>query len=333
MSSPDGDDVPAPSVLAETDEAFPSSSIVQKNTTPETTQTALPLPALPEEQPVANELVVAPPTLEGLQVTINKKPNMMHDRAFSVAFDELDLDALDTAESDRGNDKDASKKQRPGLTSKLSTSYLPSGKKGSLPYIPAAASKDNADRIRLGICAMDKKARSKPMAEILSRLNEDHFQVVFFGDAIILNSPIEEWPICNVVIAFFSKGYPLQKAKDYVKLRKPIILNDLDMQELLQDRRRVYDHLEASGIDVPRHVYLSRDGYVSTGTGDGNSIRDQEVQEFDDHIEVNGMTIHKPFVEKPVNAEDHNIAIYYPTSAGGGCKKVRIYVDSQNKHH
>jgi hypothetical protein len=326
MSSPDGDDVPAPAVLTEKDEALPSSStkdpIVKKKGTLETTQ---PLAVLPEEQPVINKHIVSPPTLEGSTVTI-AKPNKINDRAFSMDLNELDLDALDTAENDKAaNDKDPTKKQRTGVGSKSHMSYQPSGKKGPLPFIPAVASKDNADRIRLGICAMDKKARSKPMAEILSRLNEDHFQVVFFGDSIILNSPIEDWPICNVVIAFFSKGYPLQKAKDYVKLRQPITLNDLDMQELLQDRRRVYDHLEASGIDVPRHVYLSRDGYVSTGTGDGNSVRDQEVQEFDDHIEVNGITIHKPFVEKPVNAEDHNIAIYYPTSAGGGCKKVRPF--------
>jgi inositol-hexakisphosphate/diphosphoinositol-pentakisphosphate 1-kinase len=125
-----------------------------------------------------------------------------------------------------------------------------------------------------------------------------------------------------VLVAFFSKGYPLDKAKEYVKLRKPFILNDLGMQEMLKDRRKVYDLLEASGIDVPRHVYLSRDGYVSTGTGAGNGSNDTEVAEFDDHIEINGVSIHKPFVEKPVDAEDHNIAIYYPTSAGGGCKKL-----------
>lgn len=160
-----------------------------------------------------------------------------------------------------------------------------------------------SDRIRLGICAMDKKARSKPMAEILSRLGEDLFEVVFFGDEVILNEPVQDWPICDVLIAFFSKGYPLPKAKEYVALRRPLILNDLETQELMQDRRRVYDLLEASGIDVPRHVYLSRDGYVSTGTGDGNGSKDTEVKEFDDHIEVNGVSIHKPFVEKPVNAE------------------------------
>jgi hypothetical protein len=334
------DDVPASvEVLTETLSPDEDEDAVAAETT---SQTVSPLPVLPEEEPVVvainvnvKEKAFVAPALVSSQVTI-AKPNKVSDRAFSMDLNELDLDALDnTTESfdtkSQGSG-DVAKKHRAGhnatsnkSSTPTSTPVIVSNKKGPLPYIPAAASKDNTDRIRLGICAMDKKARSKPMAEILSRLNEDHFQVVFFGDNVILNAPIEEWPVCNVVIAFFSKGYPLQKAKDYVKLRKPIILNDLDMQELLQDRRRVYDHLEASGIDVPRHIYLSRDGYVSTGTGDGNSVRDQEVQEFDDHIEVNGITIHKPFVEKPVNAEDHNIAIYYPTSAGGGCKKVRLY--------
>ena len=144
-----------------------------------------------------------------------------------------------------------------------------------------------------------------PQAEILSRLDASLFYVVFFGDDMIVNRDVEDWPICDVLIAFYSKGYPLTKARSYVELRKPFILNDLGMQDLLKDRRRVYDLLEASGIDVPRHVYLSKDDYVSTGTGDGNGTRDREVQEFDDHIEVNGVVIHKPFVEKV----SHSISI------------------------
>ena len=159
------------------------------------------------------------------------------------------------------------------------------------------------------------------MGEILSRLDETLFECVFFGDDLIKNSPIGDWPVVDVLIAFYSSGYPLTKAEEYVKLRRPFVLNDLEMQWTLKDRRKVYDLLESSGIDVPRHVYMSRDGYVSTGTGDGNG-EGGDLIEHDDHIEVNGVVIHKPFVEKPVDADDHNIAIYYPTSAGGGCKKL-----------
>ncbi|KAL7555182.1 hypothetical protein ACHAWF_018982 [Thalassiosira exigua] len=172
-------------------------------------------------------------------------------------------------------------------------------------------------RIRLGVCAMDKKARSKPMQEILKRLDPATFEAVFFGDRVIAG------------------------AEEYVALRRPYLPNDLRMQRTLMDRRRVYDLLEESGIDVPRHVFMSRDGYVSTGTGDGpkkegtspkkrevyhggyGEYNDEpEIDEHDDHIEVNGVVIHKLFVEKPVDADDHNIAIYYPSSAGGGCKKL-----------
>lgn len=83
--------------------------------------------------------------------------------------------------------------------SKFSNIFIPAAKPDEDPDVPS-------DRIRLGICAMDKKARSKPMGEILSRLNAKHFRVVFFGDNMILNQPVEEWPEVDVLIAFFSNG-------------------------------------------------------------------------------------------------------------------------------
>ncbi len=261
--------------------------------------------------------------VEGCFVTIQtvnvlpNPPSSAADLAHRAADAEIEASKIqEKAEKSESSRKKSKKIERPVVPSAIDF-----GNRESFRMFQEEQKPDG--RIQIGICAMDKKARSKPMAEILSRLDEKLFRVVFFGDDLILNRPIEEWPSnIDVLIAFHSKGYPLQKAKDYVKLRRPFCLNDLDMQERLQDRRQVYDLLEASGIDVPRHVFLSQDGYKSTGSGDGNKKGETVVKEFDDHIEVNGVSIHKPFVEKPVDADDHNIAIYYPTSAGGGCKKL-----------
>ena len=54
------------------------------------------------------------------------------------------------------------------------------------------------------------------------------------------------------------------------------------------------------------------------------------MQEDDDHVVVNGVTFNKPFVEKPIDAEDHNIIIYYPTSAGGGSQRLFRKIGSRS---
>ncbi|XP_076053273.1 inositol hexakisphosphate and diphosphoinositol-pentakisphosphate kinase 2-like isoform X2 [Oratosquilla oratoria] len=272
----------------------------------------------------------------------------------------------------------------------------------------------------VGVCAMEKKAESKPMREILQRLKRRaSIDVIIFPEKTILEEPVEKWPLCDVLISFHSSGFPLHKAIQYVALRKPFVINDLEMQFDLQDRRSVYRILQKAGISLARFAVLERSNSSLTEktslntsraiescspstrcstsascnmknscntlhdytpsvtcsvssscisnkcttqskcTGSnkctssnrctikqdcsmGNtcttpniispnncsapqsctSLMSRDLKEYEDSIEVHGKVFKKPFVEKPVSAEDHNIYIYYPSSQGGGSQRL-----------
>ncbi|XP_057692368.1 inositol hexakisphosphate and diphosphoinositol-pentakisphosphate kinase 2-like isoform X8 [Corythoichthys intestinalis] len=177
-------------------------------------------------------------------------------------------------------------------------------------------------QIVVGICCMMKKSKSKPMTHILERLCKfDYIEVVIFPEDVILEEPVDKWPLCDCLISFHSKGFPLDKAVEYAKLRNPLLINDLNMQYFIQDRREVYRILQEEGIDLPRYAVLNRDP---------DNPEECNLVEGEDHVEVNGEVFPKPFVEKPVCAEDHNVYIYYPTSAGGGSQRLFRKIGSRS---
>jgi hypothetical protein len=150
------------------------------------------------------------------------------------------------------------------------------------------------------------------------------------------------------LISFFSDGFPLDKAIAYADLRKPVLVNDLRLQKVLWDRRAVLAILDAVKVPTPRRLEVDRDG--------GPDIEDAVVSDLKTRVKVDlragrdpsvecylktddidtlvvvktdkksgkqsTTTMKKPFVEKPVSGEDHNIHIYFPTSRGGGGRRL-----------
>uniref|UniRef100_A0A669PLJ0 Inositol hexakisphosphate and diphosphoinositol-pentakisphosphate kinase n=1 Tax=Phasianus colchicus TaxID=9054 RepID=A0A669PLJ0_PHACC len=178
-------------------------------------------------------------------------------------------------------------------------------------------------QIAVGICSMAKKSKSKPMKEILERLSMfKYITVVIFEEDVILNEPVENWPLCDCLISFHSKGFPLDKAVAYAKLRNPFIINDLNMQDSQQP---FYFNLQNYSKSL---IILFRENIITSVVCIVSS--ECNLIEGEDHVEVNGEVFQKPFVEKPVSAEDHNVYIYYPASAGGGSQRLFRKIGSRS---
>lgn len=114
------------------------------------------------------------------------------------------------------------------------------------------------------------------------------------------------------------------------------------MQQILWDRRLCLLLLDKINVRTPSRVEVSRDGGPKMLTPSlAKHIRDisgisldplpegglpapqkVELLEDGDILDVDGRQLRKPFVEKPISGEDHNIIIYFDKASGGGARKL-----------
>lgn len=240
-------------------------------------------------------------------------------------------------------DRERSRAKRRFSGSTGQSSHSPSSEKG----VPQKKDEAIAPHCwgTIGVCALDVKARSKPSRSILNKLiGKGEFVVNVFGDKVILDEDAQNWPMCDFLICFYSDGFPLDKAISYVKARKPYCVNDVPMQKMLWDRRICLRILDKIGVPSPKRVEVNRDGgpsatpdmakrlkekagVVLEGPEDGTGgqippPRKVELLDDGDTLSIDGTLISKPFIEKPVSGEDHNLCVYYPKKDGGGARKL-----------
>jgi inositol-hexakisphosphate/diphosphoinositol-pentakisphosphate 1-kinase len=148
-------------------------------------------------------------------------------------------------------------------------------------------------------------------------------------------SDVENWPRCDILISFFSTDFPLDKAISYVKLRNPFCINELVPQAILWDRRLVGLVLDRIQVPTPKRLEVSRDGgpkvddklkefmnsRIGIELGSSRAIPEVTLREDGNAIIIDGHVLEKPFVEKPVSGEDHNVYIYFRN--GGGRRLFR----------
>ena len=115
------------------------------------------------------------------------------------------------------------------------------------------------------------------------------------------------------------------------------------MQALLWDRRLVGAILDHLKVPMPRRLEVSRDGgpkvdeelrslmehMLGLKLGGLHVCPEVSLREDGNAIIVDGRVMEKPFVEKPVSGEDHNVYIYFPGGKGRKLfRKVRVCVTS-----
>ena len=169
----------------------------------------------------------------------------------------------------------------------------------------------------LGICAMSKKVNSKHMQKILKKIkNFDEFKLIYFSEDLIFDEEIENWPIVESMIVFFSTGFPYNKVLEYIKLRKPFLVNDFESQKIFWDRREITKKLKNNNIPTPESIIIDR-GEIINNDGDNDisielNTTAERIKMIDDYFNDKENNLNNDINDyKKINKNDFNFDNYW----------------------
>jgi len=176
-----------------------------------------------------------------------------------------------------------------------------------------AEAHDGGDTIiTLCVCAMCRTREKASVRSLIDRLEARGITVISLDETILFDDDVyQSFPRCDAIWTLYSPDLPLNKVESYIERVGCMELNSIAGLVALRDRREMYRILVENEIPVPFHVVCNR---KEEADHPDNCV----IEEFDDYIVVDGQKLSKPFLEKPADADNHEVYIYYPKSVGGG---------------
>lgn len=209
---------------------------------------------------------------------------------------------------------------------------------GGAAAAAAAAAVGRADRpFTLGVAALGRKVRHPLMRAFLAALSA----ALPAGRWVYLPveadaggtppPPVAEWPDVDILLAFHAPGFPLDAVTEYAAARQVPLVNSLADQYTLRDRSQIWAALVEAGVPTPDLVVRRERPPSTAAAGIAGSDGDAAppvvrlpaascggvVTQDGEWLLVDGVrALRKPFVEKPLDADDHLCIVYHAGDGG-----------------
>ena len=118
------------------------------------------------------------------------------------------------------------------------------------------------------------------------------------------------------MIVFFSKRFPFKKVLEYIKLRKPFLVNDFGMQKIFWDRREIIRKLKENNIPTPKSIIIDRGQIIDNDGDNDNSIElnitAERIKMIDDYFNDKENNLNNDINDyKKINKNDFNYNNYW----------------------